>query len=116
MKEILPLHDAGHSLGLWLFRDTTRWFEFVLHTVLLVAPIALALVATAWGVQLSRGLIRRRRQRTLLSQSGDGRDSHESIVGGTPETAARGSDRKPENRSPDAAPPHRKSRHIELDQ
>lgn len=64
VKDASTLHDAGHSLGLWLFSDTTAWFEFVLHAVLLAAPIALALLLAVWGLQLARYAIRRRRQKT----------------------------------------------------
>lgn len=63
MKDGSALHHAGHSFGLWLFSGTTPWFEFVLHTVLLAAPIALALIAVVWGLQLARYVVRRRRQR-----------------------------------------------------
>lgn len=63
MKNTFALHDAGHSLGLWLFSDTNTWFEFVLHTVLLAAPLALALVFGSWILQLRRRIAGRHHNR-----------------------------------------------------
>lgn len=68
MNDTSALHDAGHSLGLWLFSATTPWFEFVLHTVLLVAPFALALVLGTWFLQLARHIARGRSHRSARTQ------------------------------------------------
>lgn len=59
MNETLDLHDGGHLIGLWLFQATNAWFEFVLHTVLMVAPFALALILGTWLVQFSRYFAKR---------------------------------------------------------
>ncbi len=70
MNETLDLHTAGHSIGLWLFQDTSPWFEFVLHTVLMAAPAALALVLGVWLLQLVRHIVRRFRERSAESLRG----------------------------------------------
>ena len=62
MNHTSEIHIAGHSLGLWLFGGTTPWFEFVLHTVLIAAPIALGLVVAVWLLQRIRYRIRRARE------------------------------------------------------
>lgn len=54
MNEILNLHTFGHSVGLWLFQNTNAWFEFVLHTVLMVTPAAMALLIATWLFHLIR--------------------------------------------------------------
>ncbi len=56
------MHDTGHSLGLMLFGMTTPWFEFVLHTVLIVAPLALAVVVANWALRLYRRVTRHMRR------------------------------------------------------
>src|SRR3546814_17113797 len=61
--------DLGHSLGLWLFSDTTPWFEFVLHAVLLGMPLALVLVLATWIHRLFRQLARNHRERVAISAS-----------------------------------------------
>ncbi len=63
------LHDAGHSLGLWFFTGTTPWFEFVLHTVLLGMPLALALVLGLWAFRLLREFARNYQGRPTDSAS-----------------------------------------------
>src|SRR3546814_6822820 len=69
VNEPSALHDAGHSLGLWLFSDTTPWFEFVLHAVLLGMPLALVLVLATWIHRLFRQLARNHRERVAISAS-----------------------------------------------
>lgn len=63
------LHDAGHSLGLWLFSGTTPWFEFVLHAVLVGMPLALVLVIVTWLHRLFRHVARKRQDRAPSASS-----------------------------------------------
>lgn len=82
MKDRFALHDYGHSLGLWLFHDTNPWFEFVLHAVLLVAPIALALVLATWSLKFVRRTIRRRHDRfERAGRTSDLRSDATSVFG-----------------------------------
>lgn len=63
MNDPTALHEAGHSLGLWIFSGTSPWFEFVLHSVLLVAPLALLVVIATWSYRLIRALCAARQQK-----------------------------------------------------
>lgn len=76
VNETSTLHEVGHSLGLWLFDGTTPWFEFVLHTVLLVAPLALTLLLGIWFFQLCRQVARRRNDRSAEKQRTTASEAH----------------------------------------